>query len=167
MRTDPDRSRKLFMQIIIGIIFSIFMMTFVWFASESEPAVHKVAMNTAADSFTTSVVNAHWQWRAEGSPNRIILVEYNRAQQEVDRRPVSMSHLGWPKVEPNQDGCERLWRSILGLPLEINGFKVQANYYNGLNINGKILDSYCRFGLSIGPYFEYKVFTGVVTKSDG
>lgn len=166
MRTDPDRSRKLFMQIIIGLIFAIFMMTFAWYANKSEPAIHKVAMSTAADSFTTSVVNAHWQWRAEGSPNRIILVEYNRAHQETDRRPINMSHLGWPKVEPNQEGCEKLWQAVLGLPLQIQGFKVRADYYNGLNVTGKILDSYCRYEIAVGPYFEYKVFTGVVTKSD-
>ncbi|MCY7295271.1 hypothetical protein [Alteromonas sp. a30] len=166
MSTNSDQSQRLFMGLVIFIIIAIFMSTLVWYVSESEPEVNKVAMNVAADSFTTSVVNAHWQWRAEGNPNRIILIEYNRAQQEVDRRPVTMSHLGWPKVEPSREGCEQLWKSILGLPLKIQGFKVKANYYNGLDVSGKILDSFCRFSIAVGPYFDYKVYTGVVTKSD-
>lgn len=166
MSSNPEQGRRLFMGLVIFIIIVIFMSTLIWYVSESEPEINKVAMNSAADSFTTSVVNAHWQWRAEGNPNRIILIEYNRAQQEVDRRPVNMSHLGWPKVEPHREGCEQLWKSILGIPMTIQGFRVKADYYNGLDVTGNILDSYCRFGLSVGPYFDYKVYTGVVTKSD-
>lgn len=162
-----EEGRKLFLGIIIVLMFASFMAIFIWYISKSQPDFQKVAMSSAADSFATSVVNSHWQWRAEGTPTRIILVEYNRAGKEKDRRPVTMSHLGWPRVEPNSDGCKQLWDSILGIPLTLQGFKVQAEFYDGLEVSNKILDSYCRFSVAMGPYFEYKIYTGSVTKSDG
>lgn len=162
-----DEGRKLFFGIIIAVLFTLFMTVFIWFMSKNKPSIDKVAMSTVADSFATSVVNAHWQWRAEGQPNRIILVSYNREGRETDRRPITMSHLGWPRVEPNSDGCAALWKSVLGIPMTLQGFRVQPEFYDGLDISGKILDSYCKYSIAIGPYFEYKIYTGNVTKSDG
>ena len=165
--TSQENSRKLFLGIIFILILVLFMGIFIWFMSKNYPNVKKVAMSTVADSFATSVVNAHWQWRAEGQPNRIILVSYNRQGKETDRRPVTMSHLGWPRVEPNSIGCEKVWQAVLGIPLTLQGFKVQSEFYDGLDVSGKILDSYCKFSIAMGPYFEYKIYTGTVTKSDG
>lgn len=162
-----EEGRKLFFGIVIVIMFVLFMTIFIWYMSKSQPEIHKVAMSTVADSFATSVINAHWQWRAEGAPTRIILVDFNRGGVETDRRPITMSHLGWPRVEPNSEGCEQVWKAVLGIPMSIQGFKVQAEFYDGLEISGKILDSYCRFSIAMGPYFEYKIYTGTVTKSDG
>lgn len=162
-----QQSRTLFIGIIIALLFATFMSTFVWYMSQTQPDVSKLAMRTAADTFSTSAVNAHWKWRAEGNPQRIILVEYNRAGKETDRRPVTMSHLGWPRVEPKEEGCEHLWTQMLGLSLELQGLRVEAQYHDGLFNSGRILDSYCRYRISTGPYFDYKIFTGSVSKSDG
>ena len=160
-------SRALFVGIVIAVIFAAFMSIFVWYMSRSQSDVSKLAMRTAANTFSTSAINTHWKWRIEGSPQRVILIEYNRAGKETDRRPITMSNLGWPRVEPNAEGCQQQWLQMLGQPLEIQGLRVDAQYYDGLLNTGKILDSYCRYRISSGPYFDYKIFTGNVSKSDG
>lgn len=160
-------SRALFVGIIIALIFTAFMSTFVWYMSRSQSDVSKLAMRTAANTFSTSAINTHWKWRIEGSPQRVILIEYNRAGKETDRRPITMSNLGWPRVEPNTEGCQQQWLQMLGMPMELQGFKVEAQYYDGRLNSGKILDSYCRYNIKSGSYFDYKIFTGRVSKSDG
>ena len=50
------------------------------------------------------------------------------------------------------------------MPMDIDGFKVFAEYYDGLKLSNNALDSVCRYRLSTGPYFEYKVFSGQVLK---
>jgi len=120
-------SRALFVGIIVALIFTAFMSTFVWYMSRSQSDVSKLAMRTAANTFSTSAINTHWKWRIEGSPQRVILIEYNRAGKETDRRPITMSHLGWPRVEPNTEGCQQQWLQMLGLPMELQGFKCKRS----------------------------------------
>lgn len=163
-----DNNRSLYMNLLIVAIFIIFIGTFIWYFIRSDTSIkaQRIAMRDIADTFNTSITNAHWQWRAEGSPNRIILVTYNMAGQETNRRPVTMSHLGWPRVEPNSEGCEKVWDTILDIPLRVHSFNVYAEFFDGLQHSGKILDSMCRFRISTGPNFEYKIYTGQVFKYD-
>jgi hypothetical protein len=73
-----------------------------------------------------------------------------------------MSHLGWPKAEPTSQGCAEIWNMVLNIPMDIDGFKVFAEYYDGLKLSNNALDSICRYRLSTGRYFDYKVFSGLV-----
>lgn len=151
--------------ITIGLFFAL-MTFFIIYFDRTEPDIQRVTLMTAADSFATTVTQAHWQWRAEGSPNRILLVDYNHTGKETNRRPVIMSDLGWPRVEPGQMGCAKLWQTVLDIPLQLHNFKIRAEFIDGINDTGKILDSKCRYSLAIGAHFDYWVFTGRVVKYD-
>ena len=75
-----------------------------------------------------------------------------------------MTHLGWPRLEPTSKGCAVLWQEILDLDLEVEGFKMYAEFFDGVQLSNNALASICRYRLSTGPYFEYKVYTGQVSK---
>ncbi|BDX08126.1 hypothetical protein [Planctobacterium marinum] len=150
---------------IIIVIMFVLIATFVWYFDKNEPNVQKTALMNAADKFNNLVIAAHWQWRAKGEPERIMLVDYNiDTQKETNRLPVKMSDLGWPRVEPNMDGCKKVWDMILDMPLQLDTFRVRAEFFDGINNGGKILDSKCRFSITAGAWFDYYIYTGRVQK---
>lgn len=165
-----DSIRRITINMLILGIFIVLMSSFLYYFSESEADVKKLEMGLLADSFADNVTNSRWQWIAEGKPERIILIQYtldeNQEAKEVDRRPIPMTHLGWPKAAPDQAGCQSLWKIVLDIPMEIKRFRVYAEYYDGLDISGKVLDSRCKFRLSTGPEFEYLIYTGRVIKTN-
>lgn len=159
-----ERQRqKLFLNVVVVTLFVVFLGVFAYSLYETEPNIERVAMAKLAERFSTSTNNAHWQWQAEGRPTRILLIHYDEMQRETSRRPIEMSHLGWPKAEPSRQGCERLWEAVLDLPLTVNTWKVRADFYDGEQVSGNALDSFCRFKMSIGHGFDYSIYKGKVT----
>jgi hypothetical protein len=155
--------RKLFLNVIVVTLFVGLLGVFAYSMYESGPNIEKVALRKLQERFSTSVNNAHWQWQAEGRPTRILLIHYDELQRETSRKPIEMSHLGWPKAEPNRDGCEKLWEGILDIPLTVNTWKVRAEFYDGEKISDNALDSFCRYQMSLGHGFEYSIYKGKVT----
>lgn len=157
-------------KVIILIVFVTVMTSFIFYFNQNTPDYKRAAMQNLAEQFSTSVTNAHWQWQAEGRPQIVMLVHYEprlgdeNTLVEKDRRPIVMSHLGWPRSEPTSEGCAKLWQMVLSMPLEVEGFKVYAEYFDGVDLSDNALDAKCRFRLSVGPYFEYLVYTGQVSK---
>jgi hypothetical protein len=77
-----------------------------------------------------------------------------------------MGDTGWPRVEPSEAGCAKLWTTILDMPLTLNNFNIKPTFHDGLQESGKILDTRCRYTITFGAYFDYWVFTGRVAKSN-
>lgn len=152
----------------VVLLFVGLMLSYIIYFNESKPNLKLVRFETFAESFKTSVQKAHVQWQAEGQPDIVILSTFtprlddNESLVETDKHPIFMSIAGWPKAEFSGLGCERIWDMVLNTPLSIKGFKVIAEYYDGVNLSGNSVDSRCRFRLSGGAYFEYKVHTGEV-----
>ncbi|MBC3766109.1 hypothetical protein [Neptunicella marina] len=161
-----ERLRTLFIQIVIVLVILIAMTSLVRTFYHNEPDLKKLAMGSLATTFGKSVVNAHWQWQAEGQPIRVLLVQYDENGKEVNRTPIPMSHLGWPKLTPNKKGCEDLWHAVLDIPMRVASYMVIADYIDGVELDGSALDSMCRYRLSTGPYFDYKIYTGKVIKTN-
>lgn len=161
-----ETSRSIFVNLTVVAVFTALMLGFILYFYKSEPDVKRVALATLADRFSTSATNAHWQWQAQGRPELILLVHYDLQGRETDRRPISMSEEGWPRMEPTSEGCGKLWEMVLNMPLSISGFRVYAEYYDGMQLSGNEADSRCRFRLSTGPYFEYLVYSGQVEKTN-
>jgi len=165
-----DVTRSAYINLTVVFVFVGLIVTAILYFYKSEPDLKRLGLETLANQFASSVTNAHWQWQAEGRPSMIILVHYepsldnNERLVEKDRRPIEMSHLGWPKMEPTSKGCGKLWQMVLNIPLEVEGFKVYAEFYDGIKVNDSALTSTCRYRLSTGPYFEYKVYSGQVSK---
>lgn len=159
-------SRGTFINFLIIALFFVLITSFIIYFDDTDPHIQAAALNRTADKMSTLVTSAHWLWRAKGSPNRIMLVDYDDAGKETNRRPVTMSDLGWPRVEPSDMGCADLWDNILDMPMQINTFRVKAEFVDGINTTGKILDSKCRYKLAMGASFEYWVYTGRVVKYD-
>lgn len=157
--------RRLYINIIIVVLFSVLMVTLIVRLNKSEPDTHLKFMNLLAQQFQRSVTNSHWQWQAEGRPEMIMLVHYNDQYMEIDRRPVRMAHFGWPRVEPMSEGCGKLWQMVMNLPQNVDGFRIIPEYYRGELVNGEPVNSRCRFRLSTGPYFDYSIYSGVVDDS--
>ncbi|MCC2617641.1 hypothetical protein LJ739_15410 [Aestuariibacter halophilus] len=165
-----ESARTLMGKLAVLAVFVTLMVSAIVYFNRYEPDYKRQTLVNLADQFAKSVVNAHWQWQAEGRPQIVMLKHYeprldNEAELiETDRRPIRMSHLGWPRTEPSSQGCEQLWGMVLNLPLEIEGFKVFAEYFDGVQQSDQALDARCRFRLSVGPYFEYHIFTGAVSQ---
>lgn len=165
-----ERNRSLFINIIVVMIFVGLMLAFIGHLNGNSTDVKRLSLEKLAEGFNTSVHNAHWQWQAEGRPQIVMLVSYanklgtDKKLVATKRRPIFMSHQGWPKSSSDAKGCEKIWDMVLDAPMEIEGFKVIAEYYDGEKLTGDSLDSECRYRLSSGPYFEYKLNLGQVLK---
>ena len=165
-----ERNRSLFINISVVVVFVSLMLGFILYLNDGTTNLRRLALENLAEQFSTSVSNSHWQWQGEGRPQIVMLITYsskigeNNTLVEKDRKPIFMSHLGWPKAEPTSEGCAEIWKMVLNMPMDIDGFKIFAEYYDGLKLTNNALDSVCRYRLSTGPYFEYKVFSGQVLK---
>ena len=159
-----ERERSLFSNLVVVVLFTSLILGFIVYFNDSSPSIRKVALQTLVEQFTKSTLNAHWQWQKEGRPSSILLVNYDAQGNETGRHPLNMSHLGWPRLAPTSKGCADLWRDVLNKDLEVEGFKMYAEFYDGVQISDNALASICRYRLSTGPYFEYKVYTGQVSK---
>jgi hypothetical protein len=164
-----QRSRSIYINITVVMVFVGLMVAFIVYLNDGSTNLKRIALESLAEQFSTSVSNSHWQWQGEGRPQIVMLITYadklgeNNTLVETAKRPIFMSHLGWPKAEPTSEGCADIWNMMLNIPMDIDGFKVFAEYYDGLKLANP-LDSVCRYRLSTGPYFEYKVFSGQVLK---
>ena len=163
-----ERNRSVFFNVTVVVLFVVLMVSFIVYFNQNAPNLRRVTFENLAKSFASSVHNVHWQWQAEGRPEIILLsvfaprLDDQNSVVETEKRPVFLNELGWPKADGSRLGCEQIWDSILNMPMEIEGFRVLAEYYDGTKLSGKYTDSRCRYRLSTGPYFEYKVFTGEV-----
>lgn len=163
-----DNHKELLSKLAILLVFLVCLGVLIARVYDAEPDVKKVTMQQLARQFQQSVTNAHWQWQGEGRPNMLMLVHYDNSLDdesrlvEKGRSPVAMGQSGWPAVEPNDQSCKKLWSSMLNLPADVRGFKVFTEYYAGdkaQQVLGK-----CRYRISIGWYFDYKIGSGEVSK---
>ena len=163
-QASEERSRSVFINIVVVIVFVTLMLTFILYFNKSVPDIKRLALQEYAQQIGKSTLNAHWQWQNEGRPSMIMQIQYDTGGNETDRRALQMSHLGWPKVEPTSLGCAAFWNKLLNTPLEIKGFKLYAEFYNGVQLTNDTKTSVCRFRLSTGPHFDYGVDRGQVSK---
>jgi len=167
MSDNEANSRTVLVNFIIVVVFFVLIATFAWYFDKNEPKVQKTALMNVADKVTNLVVAGHWQWRAKGSPERIMLVDYDTVtKKETNRRPVIMSDLGWPRVEPNDQGCKNVWNMLLDMPMQLETFRVRGEFIDGIDAGGKVLDSKCRYSVTAGAWFDYYIYTGRVEKSE-
>lgn len=163
-QASEESNRTLFIKLVVVLLFALIMATLIWHMNKTEPDIKTTMLETLAEQFGRSVVNAHWQWQAEGRPRMIVLVHYNMQGQEVGRRPVAMSHLGWPRVTPTSKGCGELFNMVMNVPMQVEGFRLIPEFYDGVKINDNALESKCRFRLSSGSAFDYEIYTGKLYK---
>lgn len=163
-QASEERTRSVFINLVVVIVFVSLMLAFILYFNKSTPDIKRMALQGFAEQLAKSTLNAHWQWQNEGRPGRIMQLQYDVRGNEIDRRALDMSHLGWPKVEHSSLGCATLWEKVLNSPMEIKGFKIYAEFYDGIQLSNNALASICRFRLSTGPYFDYGVHRGHVSK---
>ena len=165
-----ERNRSLFMNITVVMIIVGLMVAFIEYLNDGSTHLRRIAIDNLAKQFSTSVSHSHWQWQSEGRPHIIMLIAYanklgdNNTLVETVRRPIFMSRLGWPKAKKTSKGCSDIWNMVLNIPMNIDGFKILAEYYDGIKRTDNALNSVCRYRLSTGPYFEYNIFSGRVSK---
>lgn len=162
-QTARNERRRVFIGIVFTLFFAVLMGSAIVYFYNPEPNVKGMLLKQYGDKLEDSAVTAHYQWDAEGRPEMIMLVHYNAQGKEVDRRPVRMAYGGWPKVEKTSEGCKKLWKMMLNQPLEIQGFLVRGAYYKGDLFGDEENNAYCRFSLSGGDFFDYKINGGDVT----
>ncbi|MDP5031381.1 hypothetical protein [Paraglaciecola sp.] len=169
-QASEERNRSVFFNVSVVFVFVALMVIFIVYFYVTAPNIKRVNLDNLANSFTTSVNSAHWQWQAQGRPEIIIMSTFaprlddEKTLVEVDKHPVFMNAQGWPKAEFTGQGCEEIWSMVLNTSLQSEGFRVIAEFYDGVKLSGDTLQSRCRYRLSTGQYFEYKVFTGEVIK---
>lgn len=113
------------------------------------------------ETFKGHVVSSHWQWRVRQPTTMIMLIHYDETGKETNRKPVRMNHNGWPTADLSNEGCEKLWSSLVGEALRVDGFKIHADYFAELDDNEN--NYWCRYSLSSGAYFDYFPASGSVT----
>lgn len=160
------RNRKLFINIMVVAVFVSLMMAFISYFYRSEPNFQDALLQQLGNRMQSGAVTAHWQWQAEGRPEMIMLVHYNKEGREIGRSPVRISYTGLPAVRPSSEGCEKLWASLLNQPMTLDGFQVKGEYYRGALLDKDPVNSRCRFRLSRGTYFDYYIYRGEVVHEE-
>ena len=166
IETAEGEQRKMYIGIVSTLVFAILMATFIIYFYESEPNLKGQILHQRGEALEDAAITSHWQWQAEGRPQRIILVHYNSDGKETDRSPVAMNLAGWPEVNASSEGCQRVWQMLLHQPMEVDGFRVRGEFYDESQGEGRADNSYCRFSLSSGDYFDYAIFRGDVIYDD-
>ncbi|MEW9797910.1 hypothetical protein [Alteromonas sp. CYL-A6] len=151
---------------VIGVFVAVMVTLIIQFNS-SEPNINDALLKQMGQRFQSSATTAYWQWKAEGQPDMIMLVHYNNKGKEVARTPVRMTAPGIPLVTPTSDGCDDLWSALMSVPMDIDGFRIHGEFYGGSADARKPDDSYCRFRLSRGTYFDYYIYERRVEHEDG
>ncbi|WJG09708.1 hypothetical protein [Aliiglaciecola sp. LCG003] len=168
-----ESTSKLFSNIVTLMVFVLLMGSFIYYFNDSEKDMKYVTMEGLQQRFARSVELAHWQWVAEGSPNMIVLVHYSPRPGskgepiESGRSPLQMNTDGFPRVEASSEGCEKLWKGVLNIPLSVDGFKVFAEYFSDTGQTEQSTQQICRFRLSVGPRFDYQITNGRVSNVTG
>jgi len=158
-----NSNKKLFMNIVIVVLFASLMAWFIRYYMHSEPDLHSAVLEGFSRQFESASSNAHWRWQASGRPERIMLLHFDAQGNEKDRSAVRMAHYGRPWVEQSSDGCAKLWSTLLNIPAMVNGFRVIAEYYPNRDDTRPEALGHCRYRLSSGAYFDYAIDTGDVT----
>ncbi|WP_394223391.1 hypothetical protein [Alteromonas gracilis] len=145
----------------IAAVFAVVLGIAINFLHTDEKDTTTSAFTANLETFKGHVTSSHWQWRVRQPTTMIMLIHYDKTGKETNRTPVRMNHNGWPTADLSNEGCEKIWTSLVGGPLRVDGFKVHANYYAELDDDE---DNYwCRYGLSRGAYFDYFPASGFVT----
>lgn len=172
-QNSEEKTRSLFFNLTVVAVFVAVMLGLIAHFYQNAPNLKRASLQLLADSFRDSVNKAHLLWQAEEQPEIILLSTFSprlddeNALVETDKHPVFMGPSGWPNAELSGKGCEEIWNMVLNSPLEIEGFRVIAEFYDGEKWFNDVFESRCRFRLSVGPYFEYKVHTGEVLTVEG
>ena len=142
--------------IILGILIN-------YFHTEENDTTEQ-AFTQKVNTFKNHVSTAHWQWKVQQPTSMIMLVHYNKAGKETNRKPVRMNHNGWPAADHSDEGCEKVWTSLVAAPLMIDGFRVHSRFYTIESENNDSKSDNirygCRYSLSSGAFFEYFPETG-------
>ena len=152
--------RNQLMNLLVVVLVFALMASGIWYFYDNEPDYQRQTLRLYASTYANNVQQANALWQVEGKPPRVLLVQYDKDMRVTDRFPVAMNHLGWPSADESNEGCEKLWRGLVGEPAQVDSFRVKATYVDGLQSDNDKRLSACRYRLSTGPYFEYFPFTG-------
>lgn len=146
-------------KVMVVVGFAIVLGVLINYFHTDESDTTEQAFTQKVNTFKNHVSTAHWQWKVQQPSSMIMLVHYNEAGKEINRKPVRMNHSGWPAIDHSDEGCEKVWTSLVAAPLMVDGFRVHSRYYV---INSESDDSQygCRYSLSSGAFFDYFPETG-------
>ena len=167
MTEKENSSQSTALKIFIVLIFIGVIGFFInnLYTGDSDTTV--VAFSEHAEKFERHVISSHYQWQVRQKPSMIMLIHYNESGKEVNRKPVRMNHCGWPNAQESDEGCAKVWTSLIGSPLRVDGFNVKARFYStGTATNDGDFDSrsfWCRYSISKGVEFDYFPAIGEVT----
>jgi hypothetical protein len=160
--TKKDTSPYLnIMKASIAAVFAIALGILINLFNTEDSNTTETAFLKSVARFKDHIISAHWQWRVQQPTTMIMLIHYDSAGKETNRKPVRMNHNGWPTANMTDKGCEKVWTALVAQPLNVDGFKVHARFYSDLD-EGE--DNYwCRYSLSRGAHFDYYPASGKAT----
>ncbi|QPG05841.1 hypothetical protein IT774_00740 [Salinimonas marina] len=159
--TQPER-RRFWLNIVFVVTFVGMLLVMMTYLNTTEPNLRQQKLKALSQKMQTSATRTRYQWQVEGKPAAIMLIHYNANGQEVGRKPVQVGASGLPRVTDKQSYCERLWRVLTNTELQVEGFKIRAEYQTAGN-DASQTSAVCRFGYSRGSAFYYVIDTGKVS----
>lgn len=158
--TQPDR-RRFWLNIVFVVTFAGILLAMIAYLNTTEPNLRHEKLTALSQTMQTSATRTRYQWQVEGRPAAIMLIHYNADGQELGRKPVQVGAGGLPRVASTQSDCERLWRVLTNTQLQVEGFKIRADFQKAGN-DASPTSAVCRFGYSRGSAFYYVIDTGKV-----
>lgn len=155
--------RRVYLNNTVIVVVALAMVSLLFHFNSAEPNINARIFTQYSKQMQSSVTFAHWQWQAEGRPETIMMVHYDSQGKTQKRYPIQMSHQGVPKVEASREGCSKLWKMLLNIPMQANGFRVTGNYFSDELNGGEPYNARCRFRLGQGRYIDYHLDRGEVS----
>ncbi|WP_018984382.1 hypothetical protein [Salinimonas chungwhensis] len=152
------------LNVMLALLFAAVLVSLIVYFDDTAPGVHRQAFNSLSQRLEDNAAYANWQWQSQQKPPRIMMVHYDNQDREKSRQPIPMSSAGYPRVNPGDSGCDKLWQQLLDAPMQVEGFRIKGRYIRGDSDNGEAINAYCRFSISTGDRFNYIIRTGEVVR---
>jgi competence protein ComGC len=176
------RERTLAEIVIVILLLSVLMASFIHYFFKNQAQINKVAFNNLVNNFTSQVLLIHGQWLMSGKPEQLLLKEVGLEQQAskeqqqnatlAQTRKIFLNKAGWVSSKVTSLACQKIWQQVMATPM-IFGKQplavVQLLKKNKLPKNSKALTTInnnafiCRFSIETGLFFEYYSKNGRVS----
>jgi len=164
------REKSLAEQIIVILIFSVFMSIFIRYFLKNEQNFTNAGFSNIAASFAGQLSVIRGQWFMNNQPQQLRLDETDNVGQSLPKRLVNVNINGWvDSTQRNGLACQKIWQMVMNTPLMFMNKPISAIEINHQmqDLSGKLnsvkIIRGCRYALSSQQYFDYFPEHGTVS----
>lgn len=161
------REKSLGEIVLVVLLFSILMATFIHYFFKSETQINQVGFANLANNFSSQIILIHSKWLMDGKPVQVKVTENNLLKSRKKIKFISVNKKGWVNSKALNLSCTDIWQNVMSMPMFYAKKPVSAvQLQRHVDVNKKTLNEQqqiiCRFSIESGQFFEYYSKNGKV-----